>query len=214
MRKKTPDCWKQKNGRSGNNVQDKHREKVNRIGEIQSKHTDATSCATEVKDKTYIQTVDAHECVTSIEREESLSDRPTKTVLSKSKKKNMQKSHLERPPKDDNSDDLDSFLADLTKQDNSCHFPKCKTSTSVLGQICSHCTKRYCLGHFIPEVHGCGDLARAYARQQIRKEGIVTPGSGSQNKKPDPVKRLQLERTLEKKLDELGRKRSKKPSKS
>lgn len=65
-----------------------------------------------------------------------------------------------------------------------------------------------------PQVHGCGERARAHARQRISREGVLYPGSGTKDRFLDPAKRAQLQRKLDKKLDELtGQRRSKRKEK-
>lgn len=55
----------------------------------------------------------------------------------------------------------------------------------------------------LPQVHGCGDKAKAQARQRISREGILYPGSGSKDKSLDPARRAHLQRRLDQKLSEL-----------
>ena len=110
-------------------------------------------------------------------------------------------------------DDFDALIASVTALDSRCSFKKCKTLTNTLGRNCQHCTRRFCLQHLMPEVHGCGDAARAQARQTISREGVLHRGSGVPSKKPPPDRRAQLERKLNKKLDEMSEKRSRKDTK-
>ena len=72
---------------------------------------------------------------------------------------------------------------------------------------------RFCLAHGLPEAHGCGDAARRAARQQISRDGKLYSGSGRPDMKPDPVRKAQLQRKLDKKLNELGDDRKVKPKK-
>ena len=60
------------------------------------------------------------------------------------------------------------------------------------------------------EVHGCGDEARKTARQQMLREGRVTPGSGTVSHKLDRDKRAQLNKKLDKKLTEKSDQRQRK----
>ncbi|XP_026562472.1 DNA-binding protein SMUBP-2 [Pseudonaja textilis] len=107
-------------------------------------------------------------------------------------------------------EDFDSMISAAIKADNTCGFSKCKASITTLGQLCQHCNRRYCLSHHIPEVHGCGEKARANARQRISKEGILYPGSGVKDKSLDPDKRAHLQRCLDQKLSELSKQRKSK----
>ncbi|XP_075784448.1 DNA-binding protein SMUBP-2 [Pelodiscus sinensis] len=111
-------------------------------------------------------------------------------------------------------EDIDALISAAVKVDNTCGFPRCKASVTTMGQLCLHCNKRYCLSHHIPEIHGCGEKAKAQARQRISREGILYAGSGSKDKSLDPAKRAHLQRRLDKKLNELtSQRKSKKKDK-
>uniref|UniRef100_U3I681 DNA-binding protein SMUBP-2 n=1 Tax=Anas platyrhynchos platyrhynchos TaxID=8840 RepID=U3I681_ANAPP len=111
-------------------------------------------------------------------------------------------------------EDIDALISAAIKADNTCGFPRCKASVTTLGQLCLHCNRRYCLSHHVPEVHGCGEKAKAHARQRISREGVLYPGSGSKDKSLDPTKRAHLQRRLDKKLSELtSQRKSKKKDK-
>lgn len=58
-----------------------------------------------------------------------------------------------------------------------------------------------------PQIHGCGERARAHARQRISREGVLYAGSGTKDRSLDPAKRAQLQRSLDKKLGELSSQR-------
>ena len=105
------------------------------------------------------------------------------------------------------SDDIDTLIATVKKMDNFCCFKKCKTSVQTLCNVCSFCQGRYCMSHHMPEVHGCGDAARADARAKISKEGVLYRGSGVPDKKPDAAKKAQLQKKLDHKLSEMSSKR-------
>ncbi|XP_006893295.1 PREDICTED: DNA-binding protein SMUBP-2 isoform X2 [Elephantulus edwardii] len=107
-------------------------------------------------------------------------------------------------------DDFDALLSAAVKADSTCAFIKCKASVVTLGQLCLHCGRRYCLGHHLPEVHGCGERARVHARQRISREGVLHPGSGTKERALDPARRAQLQRRLDTKLDVLTNQRKRK----
>ncbi|KAL1787993.1 DNA-binding protein SMUBP-2 [Sigmodon hispidus] len=107
-------------------------------------------------------------------------------------------------------EDFDALVSAVVKADNTCSFAKCSASTTTLGQFCMHCSRRYCLSHHLPEIHGCGEKARAHARQRISREGVLYAGSGSRDRTLDPAKRAQLQRRLDKKLGELSSQRASK----
>lgn len=110
-------------------------------------------------------------------------------------------------------DDLDSMIAAVQSVDRECSFKMCKTSTRTLGHMCEFCRRRFCLNHHIPEVHGCGDAAKAHARATIIREGVLYRGSGVPDKKPDPTRKAQLQKKLDKKLTEMATKRQGKKQK-
>ncbi|XP_062973117.1 DNA-binding protein SMUBP-2 [Elgaria multicarinata webbii] len=111
-------------------------------------------------------------------------------------------------------EDFDAMISAAIKADNTCGFSKCKASVTTLGQLCLHCNKRYCLSHHIPEIHGCGEKAKAHARQRISREGVLYAGSGVKDKSLDPAKKAHLQRRLDKKLSELtSQRKSKKKDK-
>ncbi|NXJ77528.1 SMBP2 protein, partial [Trogon melanurus] len=111
-------------------------------------------------------------------------------------------------------EDIDALISAAVKADNTCGFPRCRAGVTTLGQLCPHCNRRFCLSHHVPEVHGCGEKAKAHARQRISREGVLYPGSGSKDKSLDPARRAHLQRRLDKKLSELtSQRKSKKKDK-
>ncbi|XP_059565803.1 DNA-binding protein SMUBP-2 isoform X1 [Myotis daubentonii] len=105
------------------------------------------------------------------------------------------------------TEDFDALVSAAMKADNTCGLAKCRASVVTLGQLCPHCSHRYCLSHCLPEIHGCGERARAHARQRISREGVLYAGSGTKDRSLDPAKRAQLQRSLDKKLGELSSQR-------
>ncbi|KAJ8002485.1 hypothetical protein DPEC_G00159400 [Dallia pectoralis] len=108
-------------------------------------------------------------------------------------------------------DDFDTLIDAVVKAERVCGFVKCKTSVVHLGQLCPFCKRQFCLGHHIPEVHGCGDLAKANARMRISKEGVLYAGSGIKDKSVDPNKKAYLHRKLDSKLKDMEKQRKVKP---
>ncbi|XP_049748683.1 DNA-binding protein SMUBP-2 isoform X1 [Elephas maximus indicus] len=107
-------------------------------------------------------------------------------------------------------EDFDALVSAAIRADNTCGFAKCSASVVTLGQLCPHCSRRYCLSHHLPEVHGCGERARAHARQRISREGVLYAGSGTKDRTLDPARRAQLQRRLDTKLDALTSQRKSK----
>ncbi|XP_059090373.1 DNA-binding protein SMUBP-2-like [Tigriopus californicus] len=111
-------------------------------------------------------------------------------------------------------EDIDQLLASFSKIDNVCNGEKCKAKILNLGVTCQFCRVRFCIEHSLPEAHGCGDAARRAARQQISRDGRIYSGSGRPSMKPDAVKRAQIQKKLDKKLNSLSDERKpKKPEK-
>ncbi|XP_041357729.1 LOW QUALITY PROTEIN: DNA-binding protein SMUBP-2-like [Gigantopelta aegis] len=106
------------------------------------------------------------------------------------------------------ADDFDGMISAVQNMDSKCHFKKCKEMTLTFSQTCQFCRQRFCYAHAMPEVHGCGDEAKFAARQTVIKEGILFRGNTAQNKKIDPDKRAHLQRKLDKKLADMGGKRT------
>uniref|UniRef100_A0A673XK83 DNA-binding protein SMUBP-2 n=1 Tax=Salmo trutta TaxID=8032 RepID=A0A673XK83_SALTR len=110
--------------------------------------------------------------------------------------------------------DFDTLIDAVVKAERVCSFVKCKTLVIHLGQLCLFCNRQYCLGHHIPEVHGCGDQAKANARMRISKEGVLYAGSGHKDKSVDPNKKAYLHRKLDSKLKDMEKQRKTKPKES
>ena len=106
--------------------------------------------------------------------------------------------------KEETEEDFDALIEEAIKMNTSCHMKKCKATTATLGQNCEFCARQFCLMHHIPEVHGCGEAARAKARAIISKEGVLYRGSGVPSKLPKPEKKAHLQRKLDKKLNDLS----------
>ncbi|XP_062860705.1 DNA-binding protein SMUBP-2 [Trichomycterus rosablanca] len=104
-------------------------------------------------------------------------------------------------------DDFDALIDAVVKAERVCGFVKCKASVLTLGHLCVYCNRQYCLSHHIPEVHGCGDKAKAQARMRISKEGVLYAGSGQKDKSMDPNKKAHLHRKLDSKLKDMASQR-------
>lgn len=105
------------------------------------------------------------------------------------------------------NDDFDALLAAATAVDWKCNFKKCKTKTGTLGGNCSFCGCRFCLEHMLPELHGCGEAARVHARQNLRHEANLCHGGRPLPRHGPAERSAQLQRKLNKKLDELSQHR-------
>ena len=94
-----------------------------------------------------------------------------------------------------------SFWQNL-REDSQCALQDCKKSVLTRGQKCRYCSNVYCLGHHLPEVHGCAQAAKEQARS-----ATSAPKQMSQKA---AVKRGQLERKFENKIKDMEKKRGNK----
>lgn len=133
----------------------------------------------------------------------SSSSSSTSSSLVTKKKKAASVKKLPNMPKDAD-EDFDAVCEQFQVLNRVCNYDRCKTKTAVLGADCVHCRGRFCLSHALAEIHGCGDAAKLAARQQLFRDRVVYPGSGIVSHAPDPVKRNQLKKKLDKKLDTLS----------
>ncbi|KAJ8048856.1 DNA-binding protein SMUBP-2 [Holothuria leucospilota] len=124
-----------------------------------------------------------------------------KGKMDKSKQKNILEKTKETDP--------DELIKLAKKQDGLCNFKKCKEKVMLLGQLCRFCTKRYCLSHHTPEIHGCGELAKIEAHKQRRTDNT----QGTKSKKPSIAEREGLHRKLNSKLSDMEKTRQRKPKK-
>ena len=142
---------------------------------------------------------------------ENIRSSVVKKPLEEAKKATKKKNKKKAAEKEE--EDIDKLLAAFDKIDNVCNAEGCKIKIKTLGVTCDHCRLRFCLKCGLPEAHGCAEAARIAARQQLSRDGQLYPGSGRPNFKPDPVKKAQLQRKLDKKLDEMqGARKPKKKS--
>ncbi|XP_022094082.1 DNA-binding protein SMUBP-2-like [Acanthaster planci] len=132
--------------------------------------------------------------------------------VSKTKKK-TDKSKQRNALEHTTEEDFDKLIALAVESDNRCNFVRCAERIALTGVRCAFCNRRYCFGHAMPEVHGCGEMARAHARKVVHREKEVWAGSGTRERKVDPTRRAQLERKLEKKRGEMEEKRTRKSAK-
>lgn len=103
------------------------------------------------------------------------------------------------------AEDFDEMIASFIKLDSECAFDGCHQSVRTLSEKCVCCEKTYCLSHRIPEVHGCGAAAKIRARKQMATNAIH-----SKPKKLNATQKTNLQRKLDKKVEEMAEKR--KPS--
>ena len=116
---------------------------------------------------------------------------------------NKVKKNKKKERQEETEDDFDAICEQFATMNKICNFSGCKTKVAIIGADCKFCRIRFCLSHSMAELHGCGDAAKRAARQQIQKEHKLYPGSGTQSKGLDQVKRKQIQRKLDKKIENL-----------
>lgn len=144
------------------------------------------------------------ECLGS-EKPEADEKEAKKTVPRKGKKKQTKQGVAIHG---DDEDNLDALIAEVVAADRTCAQPHCGQSTRVAlagrGGPCPLCGRGFCFSHALPEVHGCGEAAKAHARAAWKKSG---GGSHGPAKPLKGDKREQVKKALEKKLEVLAEKR-------
>ncbi len=125
------------------------------------------------------------------------------------KSKKSKKSKAKEPEEDD----FDAICEQFEKLNKICNYDGCKTKITIIGANCQFCRVRFCLSHSMAEIHGCGDAAKTAARAQLVRDGKIYPGSGTPSTKTlDPVKRVHVQRKLDKKLAAMAEGRKAKDS--
>jgi len=94
------------------------------------------------------------------------------------------------------------MLQEFRQLDRVCSYTTCKTPLSLLGQQCQFCARLFCLTHFMPEIHGCGDAVRRQTRSASLLSAIPKA------KKVDATKRANLQKKLDQKIRNLSTKRT------
>ena len=56
---------------------------------------------------------------------------------------------------------------DMDRDPTKCKFGTCSRPVHLMGTVCKLCAYTYCQRHSLPEVHGCGQAARAAARATL-----------------------------------------------
>lgn len=94
------------------------------------------------------------------------------SVTAKDESKSRKNAKKKKTQPTNSEDDLDSLLAEMTLSDSICNYANCRKKVNMIGLRCQFCGRRYCMEHGIPEVHGCGEEAKRYARKAQHKPGI------------------------------------------
>lgn len=140
----------------------------------------------------------------------NLTEKPSKPNKSRDKAAKSLQSNQSKPDKTDSSPSdqyFDEVIREAMQENSRCAFLGCKQKTTVLGQDCSFCKRRFCLSHHVAECHGCGNEAKIAARKLISREGKLYSGSGVPSKALKPEKRAQLKSKLDNRLENMAEKR-------
>ncbi|CAK8683282.1 unnamed protein product [Clavelina lepadiformis] len=125
------------------------------------------------------------------------SAKPSK--VDKAKKKNQRTSQK----KESQSNDFDKLINEAMSSNRACQHDNCTFNVTTTGQLCTICKRMFCLKHCVPEAHGCGNQARANARRQISKDGILYSGSGVPDRKLPAEKRTFIKNKLSSKIKDM-----------
>lgn len=110
-------------------------------------------------------------------------------------------------------DDFDELISKVMASDRTCSFEKCgeklHTALAGFGGPCPFCKRGFCFKHALPEVHGCGEEARAHARAAWHRSrgGTVAPAHTK------PEKRAQVQKALGKQLAQMAESRKRQTKK-
>ncbi|EFA77908.1 AN1-type zinc finger-containing protein [Heterostelium album PN500] len=117
------------------------------------------------EDTTSTTTTTSSSSTTSKSKKKKKKNNKSKPVESK-KPAAPKKKQPTVPKKDLGEELLESFNniqiepIDITK----CGIKNCKNNVQLLGRVCEFCSRKFCNHHFLYEIHGCGDRAKAKAR--------------------------------------------------
>ncbi|XP_064476421.1 DNA-binding protein SMUBP-2-like isoform X2 [Ornithodoros turicata] len=137
---------------------------------------------------------------------ETAEEDPASERIVRNKKEGRRGKAANNTNQDEPGDDFDALIASFVTADNTCAQAQCheKINTVLLGRggPCPLCNRGFCFSHALPEVHGCGEAARAAARAAWKKSGTHAPPM-----KAD--KKAQVKKALGRKLETLAEKRKK-----
>ena len=128
------------------------------------------------------------------------SEKPAK----KGKKTSPQKKAAKNIEESKNDENFDELLAEFVRKDTQCDQPGCGKSILTVAQTCPYCRKCFCLGHHIPEVHGCSQAAKVGARLDAVAQAS---GNRKQASNKEVTRKAQLHKKLETKLKNMEGKR-------
>ncbi|KAH9584003.1 zinc finger protein [Trypanosoma melophagium] len=89
-----------------------------------------------------------------------------------------------------------------------CGFKGCSNQTYLALPACSHCSKRMCTSHLLPEVHGCGDAEKNESQRQ------ATADAADMRRQRKHLGLDDAKARLDRRRQELAAQRQKKPLKT
>ncbi|XP_077549705.1 DNA-binding protein SMUBP-2-like isoform X2 [Haemaphysalis longicornis] len=110
-------------------------------------------------------------------------------------------------------EDFDELISKVIAADRTCGFDRCgeklHTVLAGTGGPCPFCRRGFCFKHALPEVHGCGEEARAHARAAWHRSrgGTVAPPHTK------PEKKAQVRKALGQQLAQMAESRKKQTKK-
>ncbi len=138
----------------------------------------------------------------SSESEVPLFSKPTDskcTISVNAEKKCKKKSKQKTKSANVNDEDLDTLILEMSKLDSICAYLKCTKNVKLIGFKCPYCSRRHCVQHHLPEVHGCGDAIKSSARVL----GSTTSAHGTTESTRD---RAVLKKKLQSRIVKLSQK--------
>merc|ERR1719354_243210 len=133
----------------------------------------------------------------AVETEETNSKNKKKR---KKKKKNKNVTEIKvTPPNIEKNDD--ELLEQAAMDQSKCPVSKCSVSVAMVGQCCQLCNMKFCFKHLLPEVHGCGELAKVKSRGNHLKKHVSSTSSANSQSRTAENRRGLLRHQLDKKID-------------
>ena len=148
------------------------------------------------------------------------------TAKKKSNPKKLKKKKKKKKKSNNNNNnacdlDFDTDDDDVVDSDNSamekairlnkegqCQFGTCQVVTSLIMvyTTCRHCRHAFCTSHSMPEIHGCGEAAKVFARKEWLEKS-------KQGEKMTKAKKELAQNTLHTKLKSMQDSRAPKDKK-
>ncbi|RNC47455.1 hypothetical protein TcCL_NonESM02644 [Trypanosoma cruzi] len=95
----------------------------------------------------------------------------------------------------------------VSQMSTTCGFKGCLNHTYLVMPVCTHCGKRMCTAHLLPEVHGCGDAVKNASQRQ------ATADAAEMRRRRKHLGLDDVKARLDRRREELATQRKKKSSK-